>query len=88
MNAEQAGGTGMRARLFLYGFLIIVGVFLLTEHWVHVWPFLPYLLFLACPVMHLFHHHGHGGHGKTPQAPADQPQAEKAAPAVKRAGDQ
>jgi hypothetical protein len=23
---------------------------------------LPYLLFLACPLMHLFHHHGHGGH--------------------------
>jgi hypothetical protein len=24
---------------------------------------LPFLLFLACPLMHLFMHHGHGGHG-------------------------
>jgi hypothetical protein len=22
--------------------------------------FLPYLLFLSCPLMHLFMHHGHG----------------------------
>jgi hypothetical protein len=24
---------------------------------------LPFLIFLACPLMHLFMHHGHGGHG-------------------------
>jgi hypothetical protein len=24
---------------------------------------LPYLLILACPLMHLFMHRGHGGHG-------------------------
>lgn len=33
---------------------------LLREHWVHVLGYAPYLLFLACPLMHLFH--GHGGH--------------------------
>jgi hypothetical protein len=40
--------------------------FLLREHWWHILPFAPYsiyLLFLACPLMHLFMHHGHGGHG-------------------------
>jgi hypothetical protein len=26
-------------------------------------PYLPFLLLLACPLMHLFMHHGHGGHG-------------------------
>ncbi len=40
----------------------------------HVADYWPYLLLLACPVMHLFHHHGghrgHAGHGKhaDPQA--------------------
>ena len=36
---------------------------LLREHWRHALAFLgfaPYLLFLACPLMHLFMHHGHG----------------------------
>jgi hypothetical protein len=27
-----------------------------------VFGVLPYLLLLACPLMHLFLHHGHGGH--------------------------
>jgi hypothetical protein len=36
---------------------------LLRDHWGHALGALPYLLFLACPVMHLFMHHGHGnGH--------------------------
>jgi peptidoglycan/LPS O-acetylase OafA/YrhL len=38
---------------------------LLRDHWGHAAPYLryfPYLLFLACPLMHLFMHHGHG-HG-------------------------
>lgn len=45
------------------GFLLIGGFFLLTEHWAHVLGVLPYLLILACPLMHLFMHRGHGGHG-------------------------
>ncbi|MBW9055207.1 DUF2933 domain-containing protein [Rhizobium mesosinicum] len=32
------------------------------EHRVHVLGILPWLLILACPLMHLFMHHGHGGH--------------------------
>jgi len=43
-------------------FLAIAAFFLLTEHTAHVFGALPYLLLLACPVMHLFMHHGHGGH--------------------------
>ena len=39
----------------------LIGAFyLLREHWAHVAGSWPYLLLLACPVMHLFH--GHGGH--------------------------
>ena len=41
---------------------LIAGFYLLREHWNHVAGTWPYLLLLACPLMHLFH--GHGGHGK------------------------
>jgi hypothetical protein len=43
------------------GFALIGGYFLLTEHRAHVLGALPYLLLLACPLMHLFHKHGEHG---------------------------
>lgn len=51
-----------RARWVLYGFLAVAGFFLFTEHRAHVLGILPYLLLLACPLMHLFMHHGHHDH--------------------------
>ena len=39
--------------------------FLLTEHGVHFISALPFLLLLACPLMHLVRYHDHGGHGGT-----------------------
>lgn len=47
----------------LYGFLAVAAFFLLTEHRAHVLGALPFLLLLACPLMHLFMHHDHGGSG-------------------------
>jgi hypothetical protein len=43
---------------------VAVGSFyLLAEHTAHVLGLLPYLIALACPLMHMFMHHGHhGGH--------------------------
>lgn len=38
------------------------GFYLVTEHTAHVFGSLPYLLLLACPLMHVFMHRGHGGH--------------------------
>ncbi len=43
----------------------MVGAFyLVTEHRAHLFGLLPYLILLACPLMHVFMHkgHGHGGH--------------------------
>ena len=37
--------------------------FLLSEHRAHFFGALPFLLLLACPLMHIFMHHGHDGHG-------------------------
>ena len=48
---------------------LIAGFYLLREHWGHVLGYWPYLLLLACPLMHLMHGHGHGGNGHHPQAP-------------------
>jgi hypothetical protein len=44
-------------------FLAIALAFLALEHRAHLLGLLPFLLLLACPLMHLFMHHGHSGHG-------------------------
>jgi hypothetical protein len=57
----------------LIGFLAIAAFFLWTEHRAHLLGILPFLLLLACPLMHLFHHRHHGQHkSKLPPA-ADNP---------------
>ena len=52
-----------RGGIALLVFLAVAGFYLATEHTAHLLGALPFLLFLACPLMHLFMHHGHGGHG-------------------------
>ncbi len=44
--------------------LLIITFYLVREHWGHVAGLWPYLLLLACPLMHLFH--GRGGHAGHP----------------------
>ncbi len=41
--------------------VLIAAFFVLREHWGHIAGSWPYLLLLACPVMHLFHRHGGDG---------------------------
>lgn len=48
---------------------LIAGFYLLREHWGHVLGHWPYLLLLACPLMHLMHGHGHGSQGHHPHTP-------------------
>ena len=46
-------------------FLAFAGValfFLLGEHRIHALGWLPLLLLLACPLLHMTMHGGHGGH--------------------------
>jgi ABC-type nickel/cobalt efflux system permease component RcnA len=50
------------SRIALLGFLGIAAFLLWTEHRAHLLGVLPYLLLLACPLMHLLHgghRHGH-----------------------------
>lgn len=51
-----------RTGLALVAFLAIAAYFLVTEHTAHVFRALPFLLLLACPLLHLFMHGGHGDH--------------------------
>jgi hypothetical protein len=51
--------------LVALGLIGAVTYFLVVEHQQHVFAFLPFLIFLACPLMHLFMHGKHGhGHNK------------------------
>ena len=61
---EDAGTPRSRKPLTVALLMValIVVFYLLREHWGHVAGLWPYLLLLACPLMHLFH--GPGGHGR------------------------
>ena len=63
INAEERK-TLKKSRIVLVGFLLVIGYFLWMEHRAHVVEYLPYLLLVACLLMHVFMHRGHGhGHG-------------------------
>ncbi len=50
-----------RSGIVLLGFAAIAGFFLFSEHRVHALGWLPWLILLACPLMHVFMHGEHGG---------------------------
>ncbi|KAF0191464.1 MAG: hypothetical protein FD165_1798 [Gammaproteobacteria bacterium] len=56
-----AHGGKTRVNWILIGFFAIAAFFLFSEHRAHAFGVLPYLLLLACPLMHLFMHRDHGG---------------------------
>ena len=51
--------------------VIGLALLLLSEHRQHILDFLPFLILLSCPPMHLFMHHGHGrgSHDDAPTKP-------------------
>jgi hypothetical protein len=66
------GKGGNVGRWVFLGFALVAGYFLFTEHRAHLFGILPYLLILACPLMHLFHKHGGHGHGPQGSHPGAQ----------------
>jgi hypothetical protein len=63
-HENHPSGGGGYGRWAFWGFVLIAAYFLITEHWAHVFQYLPFLLLLACPLLHFFHGHGsHGRHG-------------------------
>jgi len=57
----------MRSGIALLGFAAIAGFFLLSEHRAHALQWLPWVILLACPLLHVFMHGGHD-HGKGRQS--------------------
>lgn len=62
----MASKRGYWASLHGLATLLMIGAalyFLFVEHRAHVIQYLPYLILLLCPLMHLFMHKGHNAHG-------------------------
>ena len=63
---DQDGAPPFWRSRYALGLLVfgaVAAYFLLSEHRAHFFGALPFLLLLACPLMHMFMHRGHGGHG-------------------------
>jgi hypothetical protein len=72
----QFGFWRSKAGVVAIGFLLIGAFVLLFEHRLHVLGYLPFVLLLACPLLHVFLHrgHDHGQHHRSsppPRHPAD-----------------
>ncbi|MBK3404073.1 DUF2933 domain-containing protein [Methylorubrum populi] len=65
----RTNGSRRALPIGLIAFLLIAGLYLLTEHQAHAFGFLPWLLLLACPLLHLVMH---GGHGRKDEVASDQ----------------
>ncbi|PKA43282.1 DUF2933 domain-containing protein (plasmid) [Rhizobium sullae] len=80
-NHSYPSAWSTYSRTVFIAFAVIAAGLVAYEHRVHVLGVLPWLLILACPLMHMFMHHGHGGHtgqdhsthraGTTPHEPKE-----------------
>jgi hypothetical protein len=82
-NAEPKDFWRSRYAIGLLALGAIAAYFLLSEHRAHFFGALPFLLLLACPLMHVFMHHGHGGHAG--HGGGEQGDNTRAAPTVSKA---
>jgi hypothetical protein len=64
--SETTDHDHRHARRMAWGWWVFAAIalfYLLTEHRAHLFGALPYLILLACPLMHFFMHGSHGHHG-------------------------
>ena len=65
-STERAGLGAFFRSHYALGYLVLGGLatyLYFSDHRAHILGALPFLLLLACPLMHVFMHRGHGGHG-------------------------
>jgi len=60
MHEQQAKQLSLKWGWLIICSLALVAILMLTGHKPHLYGALPYLLILACPLMHLFMHKNHG----------------------------
>lgn len=58
-DEKHQGWLFSRTGLVTICALAILGFLVYEGHGAHILGFAPYLLILACPLMHIFMHHGH-----------------------------
>ena len=61
--------------------LILTGValyFIFVDHSAHILPYIPFLIILWGPLMHIFMHKGHGDHGENSKGEHQHQDAEEA----------
>jgi len=89
-DTEPKSFWGSRYAIGLIVLGAIAAYFLLSEHRAHFFGALPFLLLLACPLMHVFMHRGHGGHagGQGYQHGGEQRPNASAASQPPKTGDQ
>ena len=75
---DQQGRSFLASRTGkIIAWVALIGLLLIiVDHWAHALGILPYLVLLACPLMHLFGH-GHGDHAR--HRAENQPASEGAA---------
>lgn len=59
---DQPPRRSSATTIALWGFLAIGAFYLIAEHRAHLLGWLPWLIILACPLLHIFMHRSHGGH--------------------------
>lgn len=60
---DQHRSRSIAVKIALVGFLAVAAFYLIAEHRAHLLGWLPWLVILACPLLHVFMHGKHGGHG-------------------------
>ena len=75
MNKQSTNNFWFSSR----GVVAVTGIgfmlyFLVIEHGEHIFPYLPFIILLLCPLMHVFMHSGHGDshHGDHTEPSGDQ----------------
>lgn len=87
-NAVPLTPAQGRARMIFWILMGFAAFYLIAEHRLHLaglWRWLPILILLACPLLHVFGHGGHGGHaghGGHSDADADRAASSDAPPAT------
>lgn len=76
-DVRSEAGSRSKANIAFLVFLAIAAFFLIVEHRAHLIGWLPYLLLLACPLLHRFMHGGHGDRRHGPSQASNESSGEK-----------
>jgi len=63
MSQERTCNRNRLLRWTIWTAGAVALAYLIVEHRPHLLGWIPYLVILTCPLMHLFMHRRHGGHG-------------------------